>query len=58
MGEGIVDIRGVLALPELQGFDGWIVLEQDRVAVRASDLEAVREVEAANLRYVQQALGS
>jgi inosose dehydratase len=58
MGQGIVDIRGVLALPELQGFDGWIVLEQDRVAVRASDLEAVREVEAANLRYVQQALGS
>jgi hypothetical protein len=28
------------------------------VAVRATDLEAVREVEAANLRYVQQALGS
>lgn len=58
IGEGIVDIRGVLALFELQGFDGWIVLEQDRVAVRASDLEAVSEVEAANLRYVQQALGS
>ena len=56
MGEGMVDIHGVLALPELQGFDGWIVLEQDRVAVRAADLEAVREVEAANLRYVEGAL--
>jgi hypothetical protein len=56
MGEGIVDIRGFLALPELRQFDGWIVLEQDRVAVRASDLEAVRDVEAANLRYAQEAL--
>lgn len=54
-GEGVVDIGGVLELPELQGFDGWIVLEQDRVAVRADDLEAVRNVEEANLRYVESA---
>jgi inosose dehydratase len=56
MGDGMVDIHAVLALPELQSFDGWIVLEQDRVAVRASDLESVRAVEEANLRYVQEAL--
>ena len=55
-GEGMVDIRGVLSLPELRDFDGWIVLEQDRVAVRAGDLAAIRAVEEANLRYVREAL--
>jgi inosose dehydratase len=57
-GEGMVDIRAVLALPELQAFTGWIVLEQDRVAVRAGDLDAVRAVEEANLRHVQEALAA
>ena len=55
-GEGMVDLRGVLALPELQDFDGWIVLEQDRVAVRVGELPAVRTVEESNLRYVREAL--
>jgi inosose dehydratase len=56
MGEGMVDIGAVLALPELQSFDGWIVLEQDRVAVSASDLEAVAAVEARNLEHVLGAI--
>jgi inosose dehydratase len=55
-GQGMVDVRGALALPELQTYDGWIVLEQDRVAVRVGDLAAVRAVEEANLRYVREAL--
>jgi inosose dehydratase len=55
-GAGMVDVRGVLALPELQAFEGWIVLEQDRVAVGVGDLPVVREVEEANLRYVREAL--
>lgn len=55
-GEGVVDFAAVLALPELRGFDGWIVLEQDRVAVQAGDLAAVRAVEEANLRLVREAL--
>jgi inosose dehydratase len=58
IGEGMVDLAAVLALPELQGFDGWTVLEQDRVAVGASDLEAVRRVEAENLRRVREALAA
>jgi inosose dehydratase len=57
-GEGIVDLASVLALPELQDFDGWVVLEQDRVAVSASELEKVRQVEAANLRAVGEALAA
>jgi inosose dehydratase len=57
-GEGIVDLAAVLALPELRDFDGWIVLEQDRVAVSAADLEPVRRVEEANLRAVRDALSA
>src|SRR6185437_3200312 len=55
-GEGVVDFAAVQALPELRDFDGWIVLEQDRVAVRDADLPAVRAVEEANLRVVRAAL--
>jgi inosose dehydratase len=57
-GEGAVDLAAVLALPELTAFDGWTVLEQDRVAVRVADLTAVRAVEERNLAYVTAALAS
>ena len=46
-GEGAVDFAAVLA--ELDGFDGWAVVEQDRVAVSLADIDAVRAVEAENL---------
>jgi inosose dehydratase len=46
-GEGAVDFGAVLA--ELQGFAGWAVVEQDRVAVHPEDLAAVRAVEERNL---------
>ncbi|HEY3540954.1 MAG TPA: sugar phosphate isomerase/epimerase [Gaiellaceae bacterium] len=49
-GEGAVDFDAVLA--GLNGYDGWTVLEQDRVAVRVDDLEAVRAVEERNLAVV------
>jgi inosose dehydratase len=54
-GAGIVDFSAVLALPELAAFDGWLVLEQDRVAVRLEDLERVRAVEQRNLEVVAEA---
>jgi inosose dehydratase len=53
-GEGCVDFAAVLALPELAGFDGWTVLEQDRVAVRPEDIPAVRAVEERNLAFVRE----
>jgi inosose dehydratase len=56
-GDGVVDFDAVLALPELQAFAGWVVLEQDRVAVRRSDLPAVRAIEQGNLEVVVAALG-
>lgn len=54
-GEGAVDFSAVLALPELAGFDGWTVLEQDRVVVRVEDVPAVRAVEERNLAFVRNA---
>jgi inosose dehydratase len=54
-GAGMVDFEAVLALPEIAGFDGWTVLEQDRVAVRAEDVAAVRAVEKQNLAFVRAA---
>ena len=52
-GEGAVDFAAVLA--ELDGFDGWAVVEQDRVAVSLADLDAVRAVEARNLAVLHAA---
>ncbi len=46
-GTGAVDFQAVLA--ELDGFDGWAVVEQDRVAVQLDDLPGVRAVEERNL---------
>jgi inosose dehydratase len=50
-GEGAVDFGAVLR--ELADYDGWVVLEQDRVAVTADDLAAVRAVEERNLAVVK-----
>jgi inosose dehydratase len=49
-GAGAVDFERVLA--ELDGYNGWTVLEQDRVAVRIDDLPAVRAIEASNLEFI------
>lgn len=57
-GEGEVDFAAVLAAPELAGFDGWTVLEQDRVALRLDDLETARTVEEANLGVVRAVQGA
>ena len=49
-GTGAVDFAAVLtALP---AYDGWGVVEQDRVAVKADDLPAVRAVEERNLAAI------
>jgi inosose dehydratase len=55
-GEGVVDFAAVLAA--IGPFDGWVVLEQDRVAVSAGDLGAMRVVEAQNLAVVEDALAA
>lgn len=57
-GEGVVDFDAVLALPELRSFAGWVVLEQDRVAVGVDDLDRVRAIEERNLDVVGEAFAA
>lgn len=52
-GQGVVDFSAVLA--ELDGFAGWAVVEQDRVAVDVEDIDEVRAVEARNLEALASA---
>src|SRR5262245_4400226 len=49
-GEGAVDFGAVLGA--LEGYDGWAVVEQDRVAVQVDDMEAVRAVEERNRKQI------
>jgi inosose dehydratase len=49
-GDGVVDFDEVLG--QLDDYSGWAVIEQDRIAVRAADLESVRGIEAHNLALV------
>jgi inosose dehydratase len=51
LGDGVVDFDAVLE--KLDDYSGWAVVEQDRIAVRADDIEAVRETEARNLIAVR-----
>jgi inosose dehydratase len=50
-GTGAVDFPAVLG--ELDGFSGWAVVEQDRVAVQVADLPEVRAVEERNLAAIR-----
>jgi inosose dehydratase len=51
-GEGEVDLTGVLA--RLASYEGWLVVEQDRIAVRVDDVATVREAERRNLEFVRE----
>jgi inosose dehydratase len=53
LGDGVVDFDAVLE--ELDDYSGWAVVEQDRIAARAGDVDAVRETEARNLIVVRPA---
>ena len=55
-GKGVVPLREFLSRSEVRELDGYLVLEQDRIAVRVADLPAVRETEERNLRFVQESL--
>ena len=53
LGEGSVDFSAVLSA--LHGYDGWAVVEQDRVAVQLGDLATIRDVEQRNLAVLEEA---
>lgn len=55
LGEGSVDFGALFALPEMRAFTGLAVIEQDRVAVTATELADIARVEAANLAFLRDA---
>jgi len=58
LGEGVVDLAAVLAAPGLADFSGWVVLEQDRVAVSVDDLARLTETEGRNLAAARAAFAA
>ena len=53
-GDGEIDLAGVLAC--LSSYEGWLVVEQDRIAVQVGDVAAVRTAERRNLEFVRERL--
>jgi inosose dehydratase len=52
LGDGDVDIDAVLAALAATGYDGWLVIEQDRAPTHADEYSAVAAGQAANLRWL------
>jgi inosose dehydratase len=56
LGDGDVDIDAVLAALAATGYDGWLVVEQDRAPTPAAEYTAVAAEQAANLRWLTKHL--
>jgi inosose dehydratase len=54
LGAGDVDIDAVLAVLAGTGYDGWLVVEQDRAPTAAEDYPAVAAEQAANLAWLSR----
>jgi len=54
-GRGVVPLRAFLALAEVRAFDGFAVIEQDRVAVTLADMPEVRAADERNHAFVEGA---
>jgi inosose dehydratase len=52
LGDGDVDIDTVLAALAATGYDGWLVVEQDRAPATAEEYPGVAAEQAANLRWL------
>ena len=57
LGAGDVDLRGTLAVLRDAGYDGWLVVEQDRVIGAAARPSAPRDDAARSFSYLKDALG-
>lgn len=55
LGSGDVDLEGVLA--ELDGYSGWLVVEQDWVPGRGDDVRAQARAQARNRRWLAEHAG-
>lgn len=54
LGTGDVDIDGVLGALVEHGYDGWLVVEQDRAPTSIEQLPIVAAEQAANLHWLRQ----
>jgi inosose dehydratase len=54
LGQGDVDLDGMLAALAAARYDGWLVVEQDRAPTPAADYPGVAEQQAANRRWVAE----
>lgn len=57
LGEGDVDVRGTLQELREGGYDGWLVVEQDRVIGPDDAASAPRDDAARSFAYLRDALG-
>ncbi|HEY8648726.1 MAG TPA: TIM barrel protein [Candidatus Limnocylindria bacterium] len=57
LGAGDVDLRGTLAVLRDIGYDGWLVVEQDRVVGPGDAPGAARDDAARSFAFLQDALG-
>jgi len=57
LGEGDVDLAGFCRGVEALGYDGWVVVEQDRVLASEADFERAADDQAANRRWLKEHAG-
>ena len=58
LGSGLIDLVAILRELRQSGYDGWLVLEQDRYEVHHNEYADVRRIEANSLDVLKQALGT
>jgi inosose dehydratase len=58
LGQGDVDLDSMLAALSAAGYDGWLVVEQDRAPTPAADYPAVADQQADNRRWVTEHLAA
>jgi inosose dehydratase len=56
LGEGDVDLDGFLATLSASGFDGWVVVEQDRILPPGATIEDAAVAQARNRRWLARHL--
>jgi inosose dehydratase len=54
LGEGDVDLGGFCAALAEQGYDGWVVVEQDRVLDDPDDFAAASDEQVANREWLSE----
>ena len=57
LGVGDVDLRGFCAALTEQGYDGWVVVEQDRVLDDAGDFAGASDEQVANREWLSEHAG-